>query len=95
MKNILKNLKKSRDKETREAVREAIEIFMCYEKFPEDAKDCIFGNSIILEEYPEYNIPQHIPAKYIPATRDSKHVFCWENGDWYKLPEELRRFLPK
>jgi hypothetical protein len=95
MKNIIKDLKKSRDKETHEIVKDAIEIFMINENAPEDAKDCIFGNTIILEEYPRCNIPQHCPAKYISATRDSNRVFFWENGGWHKLPEELKKHLPK
>lgn len=94
MKNIIKQIKKDQSRETREILKTAIEIFLGDEIAPKNAKDCILGNTIILEKYPEENIPQHYPAKYAPATRNSKRVYFLENGQWCKLPNRLKKLLP-
>lgn len=94
MKNIIRQIKNNRNNETREILKTAIEIFVGREKSPPNAKDCIFGNTIVLEKYPdEHNIPQHYPAKYAPATRHSKRVYFFENGQWCKLPSNLKKRL--
>lgn len=99
MNNTIKQLKRQRENETRNIAKTAILILPNGATAP-NAKECIFGNTIILEPYPiSRNIPQHYPRKYVTATKATVAAYggtVWfqEMGVWCKATKKMIEKLP-